>query len=82
MYMGIFNCFIVIPEIVAALGLGWFVGRFLGGDRLSAVVLGGGFMAIGAMLSLTIDPATDTVIGSSDLEPYKNEKLNIPTVEE
>ena len=82
LYMGIFNCFIVIPEIVAALGLGWFVGRFLGGDRLSAVVLGGGFMAIGAMLSLTIDPATDTVIGSSDLEPYKNEKLNIPTVEE
>ena len=52
LYTGIFNCFIVIPEIVAALGLGWFMGEFLGGDRLSVVILGGSFMAIGAVLSL------------------------------
>ena len=51
LYMGIFNCFVVIPEIVAALGLGWFMGAFLGGDRLSVVILGGGFMAIGAVLA-------------------------------
>lgn len=59
LYMGIFNCFIVIPEIVAALGLGQFVGRFLAGDRLSAVVLGGGFMAIGAILSLVLSSPVD-----------------------
>ncbi|MGB7085461.1 MAG: MFS transporter [Phormidesmis sp.] len=55
LYMGIFNCFIVIPEIVAALVLGWFMGAFLGGDRLSVVVLGGGFMVIGSVLSFLID---------------------------
>ena len=32
LYTGIFNCFIVIPEIVAALGLGWFMGAFLAGE--------------------------------------------------
>ena len=52
LYTGIFNCFIVIPEIVAALGLGWFMGAFLEGDRLAVVILGGGFMAVGAVLSL------------------------------
>ena len=57
LYMGIFNCFIVIPEIVAALVLGWFVGTFLGGDRLLAVILGGGFMAVGAFFSIWVNPA-------------------------
>ena len=55
LYMGIFNCFIVIPEILASLGLGWFMGAFLGGDRLSVVVLGGAFMALGALLSLRVN---------------------------
>ena len=59
LYMGIFNCFIVIPEIVAALVLGWFVGAFLEGDRLSAVVLGGGFMAIGSGFALLLKQPDD-----------------------
>ncbi len=55
LYMGIFNCFVVLPEIVASLGLGWFMGAFLRGDRLSVVVLGGGFMAVGAVLALFVN---------------------------
>lgn len=55
LYMGIFNCFVVIPEIVASLLLGWFMGAYLGGDRLSVVVLGGGFMAVGAILALFVN---------------------------
>ena len=55
LYMGIFNCFTVIPEIIAALGLGWFMGAFLGGDRLSVVILGGGFMALSAALAYRIE---------------------------
>ena len=54
LYMGLFNCFIVIPEIIAALVLGWFMGAYLGGDRMAVVTLGGGFMAIGAVLSLFV----------------------------
>lgn len=72
-YMGIFNFFIVIPEIVAALGFGRLMSgalsdesalvRFIGGDnRLAAVVLGGGALAIAALLVGLVDdrpePAT------------------------
>lgn len=68
LYMGIFNCFVVIPEIVAALGLGWFMGAFLGGDRLSVVVLGGGFMAIGAILSLFVTQLNEAPVKSTVFE--------------
>ena len=50
LYMGIFNCFIVLPEIVASLGLGWLI-TCVGCDRISIVVLGGCSMAIAALLA-------------------------------
>ncbi len=43
-YMGIFNFFIVIPEIVASLGFGWVMNHLLDNNRMAAVVSGGGFM--------------------------------------
>jgi len=49
-YMGIFNFFIVIPEIVAALGFGWVMSHVLGNDRLAAVVAGGAFLGLAAVL--------------------------------
>jgi len=49
-YMGIFNFFIVIPEIVASLGFGWVMNHFLNNNRMAAVVAGGVFMAIAALL--------------------------------
>ncbi|MEM7064983.1 MAG: MFS transporter [Cyanobacteria bacterium P01_B01_bin.77] len=55
LYMGIFNCFIVLPEIVAALGLGWVM-DYVGCDRISIVVLGGLSMAIAAVLAQWIPP--------------------------
>ncbi|MEM1256094.1 MAG: MFS transporter [Cyanobacteria bacterium P01_H01_bin.21] len=50
LYMGIFNCFIVLPEIIASLGLGWMM-TCVGCDRISIVVLGGCSMAIAALLA-------------------------------
>jgi maltose/moltooligosaccharide transporter len=50
-YMGIFNFFIVIPEIVAALFFGWVMLHLLGNNRLAAVVAGGVFMLIAAALT-------------------------------
>jgi maltose/moltooligosaccharide transporter len=50
-YMGIFNFFIVLPEVVASLGLGWVMANLLNENRLAAVVAGGGFMAIAALLT-------------------------------
>lgn len=49
-YMGIFNFFIVIPEIVASLGFGWVMAHLLGNNRLSAVVAGGVFLIVAAVL--------------------------------
>lgn len=53
-YMGIFNFFIVIPEIIAALGFGWFMKHVLDSNSLYAVVLGGAFMCVAALLCLRI----------------------------
>ena len=49
-YMGIFNFFIVTPEIVASLGFGWVMVHLLGNNRLAAVVAGGVFFAVAAVL--------------------------------
>ncbi len=49
-YMGIFNFFIVIPEIIASLGFGWVMNHVLDNNRLAAVVAGGVFMALAALL--------------------------------
>jgi maltose/moltooligosaccharide transporter len=49
-YMGIFNFFIVLPEIIASLGFGWLMKNVLGNDRMMAVQIGGGLMIIAALI--------------------------------
>ena len=49
-YMGIFNFFIVLPEIIASLGFGWLMKNVLGNDRMVAVQIGGGLMIIAALI--------------------------------
>ena len=57
-YMGIFNFFSVIPEIVASLGFGWVMNHLLNNNRMAAVVAGGVFMGIAALLVLRVkEPA-------------------------
>jgi maltose/moltooligosaccharide transporter len=57
-YMGIFNFFIVIPEIVASLGFGWVMSHLLDNNRLSAVVAGGVFLFLAAILTWRVrDPS-------------------------
>lgn len=50
-YMGIFNLFIVVPQILVSLSFGWVMEYWLGDNRLLAVVLGGGFLLIAAFLT-------------------------------
>ena len=50
-YMGIFNFFIVLPEILAALTFGPLVKNYLGGNLVYAVMAGGVFMLIAAVLA-------------------------------
>ena len=49
-YMGIFNFFIVLPEIIASLGFGWIMKNVLHNDRLAAVQIGGVLMIIAALI--------------------------------
>ena len=59
-YMGIFNFFIVIPEIAASLGFGWVMSHLLDNNRLAAVVAGGIFLALAAVLTQRVhDPLGD-----------------------
>jgi maltose/moltooligosaccharide transporter len=50
-YMGIFNFFIVLPEILAALFFGQLVQKFLHGNLVHAVMAGGVCMLIAAVLT-------------------------------
>ncbi|MEO7359491.1 MAG: MFS transporter, partial [Gemmatimonadaceae bacterium] len=64
-YMGIFNFFIVIPEIVASLGFGWVMNHVLDNNRMAAVVAGGAFMMIASLLVLRVKE----VVPVSDVLP-------------
>jgi maltose/moltooligosaccharide transporter len=59
LFMGIFNFFIVLPEIIASLGFGWLMEHVLGGDRMAAVMIGGGLMALAAVLSFRVPSSVD-----------------------
>jgi maltose/moltooligosaccharide transporter len=58
-YMGVFNFFIVIPQIVAAAILGFFVGRFFGGQAIYALLIGGTSLVLAAVLTLRVEDRDD-----------------------
>jgi len=58
-YMGVFNFFIVIPQLVAASVLGFLIGKFFGGDAVWAMILGGVSMILGGVLTLIVDDEDD-----------------------
>ena len=53
-YMGIFNFFIVIPQIMAASILGFMVKSLFAGESIYALVAGGISMFIAALLVLFV----------------------------
>lgn len=53
-YMGIFNFFIVIPQILAATLLGIFTKEFFNGQAIYTIVLGGCSMILAGLLTLRI----------------------------
>jgi maltose/moltooligosaccharide transporter len=59
--MGMFNLFIVFPQIIASALLGIVVEKLMGNDPMSAMILGGISMAIAALATLwvvTVSPAS------------------------
>ena len=61
-YMGIFNFFIVIPQIVAASILGFLVTTFFESEFIYAIILGGASMIIAGLLCLNVDDRDEVVM--------------------
>lgn len=63
-YMGIFNFFIVIPEIIQSLTFGSLIRNVLGEDNprapLYVVMIGGGFMLLAALLATLVREPVET----------------------
>lgn len=55
LFMGIFNFFIVLPQILAASILGFLINKFFGGETIYALVIGGFSMLIAAVLTLRVE---------------------------
>ena len=53
-YMGIFNFFIVLPEIIASLFFGWIMQHVLGNDRMVAVQIGGVLMLLAGVICMFV----------------------------
>jgi maltose/moltooligosaccharide transporter len=61
-YMGVFNFFIVIPQILAATVLGFLLNKVFNGQTIYILVFGGVCMIIGALLSLRVRSSEEVVI--------------------
>jgi len=65
LYMGLFNLFIVIPQVVAASALGWILRAVFGGQPLYALALGGGCFIVAGLLTLRVPRTTASQPGAS-----------------
>ena len=65
-YMGVFNFFIVIPQIVAAALLGFFVGTFFGGEAIYALLVGGISLVLAALLTLRVEDRDDVAVTAEE----------------
>ncbi len=61
-YMGVFNFFIVIPQLVAASILGFLVSQFFNSEPIYALFIGGASMIAAGVISLTINDKSKIVI--------------------
>ncbi len=61
-YMGVFNFFIVIPQIIAGTILGFMLTHFFNGEAIYILVAGGVSMIIAGLLSLRVDDQDEVAI--------------------
>jgi maltose/moltooligosaccharide transporter len=60
-YMGLFNFFIVIPQLVAASALGFLLRAWLGGDPMHVLALGGGSLLLAGLCVLLVPSQQESV---------------------
>jgi maltose/moltooligosaccharide transporter len=61
-YMGVFNFFIVIPQIIAGTILGFLLKHAFGGESIYILVTGGVSMIVAGLLSLRVDDRDEVVM--------------------
>lgn len=61
-YMGVFNFFIVIPQIIAGTILGFLLTHIFNGESIYILVTGGISMIVAGLLSLRVDDRDEVVI--------------------
>lgn len=61
-YMGVFNFFIVIPQIIAAAILGFFVAKLFAGQAVYALLIGGASLILAALLTLRVHDQDDVAL--------------------
>jgi maltose/moltooligosaccharide transporter len=61
-YMGVFNFFIVIPQLVAASILGFLVSKFFNNEPIYALLIGGASMILAGIIALTINDESKITI--------------------
>ncbi|WP_340199772.1 MFS transporter [Ascidiimonas sp. W6] len=64
-YMGVFNFFIVIPQLVAASILGFLVSSFFNNQPVYALAIGGCAMILAGLLSLRVDDKDTLIINET-----------------
>ncbi|SFQ34739.1 MFS transporter [Hymenobacter arizonensis] len=77
-YMGVFNFFIVIPQIVAATILGYCTMHFFQGNTLHTIALGGASMVLAGLLTLWVKDTDDTQ--RQAVQPALSPGYDTPTV--
>jgi maltose/moltooligosaccharide transporter len=62
LYMGLFNIFIVLPEILTSVGLGWVMKHLLHNNHMAVITVGGLCMLIASALTLRLRPYARTTV--------------------
>jgi maltose/moltooligosaccharide transporter len=70
-YMGVFNFFIVLPQMLASVTLGFFTKQIFGGDSALTLVLGGCSMILSGLLTLRVHDADDIRL-PNNMTPAEN----------
>ena len=75
--MGIFNFFIVLPEIIASLGFKDIMKHVLHNDRLLAIQVGGGLFVLAAILCLILVRDIPAIPETQEMKIEIDEKRSI-----
>jgi len=73
-YMGIFNFFIVLPEIIASLGFGWLMKNVLHNDRMAALKIGGMMMILAALVCVIFIKGNGGNVNTEEIEKLEIEE--------